>query len=56
MFSLFKKPAPPEAPARAEAPALPARANGKYDVRLERGMPVRVHFNLHKGLWVIAAK
>ena len=56
MFSLFKKPAPPGAPAVPEAPALPAQANGKYDVRLERGMPVRVHFNLHKGLWVIAAK
>ena len=56
MFSLFKKPAPPAVPAVPEAPALPAPANGKYDVLLERGMPVRVHFNLHKGLWVIAAK
>ena len=56
MFSLFKKPAVPVEPAVPEAPGLPARANGKYDVRIERGMPVRVHFNLHKGLWVIAAK
>ena len=56
MFSLFKKPAVPTVPAVPEAPGLPARANGKYDVRLERGMPVRVHFNLHKGLWVIASR
>jgi len=56
MFSLFKKPAVPVEPAVPEAPGLPARANGKYDVRIERGMRVRCHFNLHKGLWVIAAK
>ena len=56
MFSLFNKPAVPVEPAVPEAPGLPARANGKYDVRLKRGTPVRVHFNLHKGLWVIAAK
>ena len=40
MFSLFNKPAVPVEPAVPEAPGLPARANGKYDVRLKRGTPV----------------
>ena len=35
---------------------LPCNANGKYDIGLDCGQRVRVHFNLQRGEWVIAAR